>query len=265
MYFKGKQKEGKDRVDRNRGQSRTEEKSEGQKRRTRAAFAVGGLCVLFLLGLVFGGVLSVRKNTGEGKGGENCVAEIVTPLHRGQGVVFASDPSPDKTGQAWFLVTAGHVAEGMQTGEPAQIRTREGQTGDARLLYHSETADLAFFYVGEAAIQGIECVDRDRSALDAAAAGDRVYARYLVRNGETLEEKVMQGTLLETWVYLEDFDLYMMLAELPAESGMSGCGFFDEQGKFLGILCGVSAQKEAAVLPLSIIESEWLLQDFLAE
>ena len=106
----------------------------------------------------------------------------------------------------------------------------------------------------------MNCVKRDRAAFDAVSEGDPVQARYLERSGGELREAVQQGTLTYTWVYLEDFGLNMMVAELPAKSGMSGCGIFSAQGNFLGILCGVSAEGEAAILPLSVIESEWLLK-----
>ena len=106
----------------------------------------------------------------------------------------------------------------------------------------------------------MNCVKRDRAAFDATSEGDPVQARYLERSGGDLREVVQQGTLTYTWVYLEDFGLNMMVAELPAKSGMSGCGIFSAQGDFLGILCGVSAEGEAAILPLSVIESEWLLK-----
>ena len=150
------------------------------------------------------------------------------------------------------------VAENGDTVENGNI-TENGTA--ARLVYRSETADLAILSVRqEAAGENLNCVKRDRAAFDAASEGDSVQARYLERSGGDLREAVQQGTLTYTWVYLEDFGLNMMVAELPAKSGMSGCGIFSAQGNFLGILCGVSAEGEAAILPLSVIESEWLLK-----
>lgn len=212
-------------------------------------------------------VLFCRRNAaGERRDGGQCVVEVATDLHRGQGVVFAFSSAPDGAEGAWFLITAGHVADGMQEGEQAQIGMADGRTGEAQLLYRSETADMAILYMRENQVQGsLDCAERNREAFDAAAEGDAVYARYVTRKEGVPREDCMEGTLLDTWVYLEDFALDMMLAKLPARSGMSGCGIFDGQGNFMGILCGVSAEGEAAVLPLSVIESEWLLQGSRAE
>lgn len=145
--------------------------------------------------------------------------------------------------------------------ETLEVSVTESGTVAARLVYRSETADLAILSVRqEEAGENLNCVKRDRAAFDAASEGDSVQARYLERSGGDLREVVQQGSLTYTWVYLEDFGLNMMVAELPAKSGMSGCGIFSAQGDFLGILCGVSAEGEAAILPLSVIESEWLLK-----
>ena len=202
------------------------------------------------------------------------IVEIVTERHRGQGVVFAID---EDSGEI-FILTAGHVMEGTEVGETVRISmltdvsekvvargsgNENGESGAvaARLVYRSETADLAILSVRQEESGGnLHCVKRDRTAFDAASEGDSVQARYLERSGGKLREAVQQGTLTYTWVYLEDFGLNMMVAELPAKSGMSGCGIFSAQGNFLGILCGVSAEGEAAILPLSVIESEWLLK-----
>ena len=151
------------------------------------------------------------------------------------------------------------VAENGDTAENG--KKIESGTMETRLVYRSETADLAILSVRQEEAGGnLNCVKRDRAAFDAVSEGDSVQARYLERSGGELREAVQQGTLTYTWVYLEDFGLNMMVAELPAKSGMSGCGIFSAQGDFLGILCGVSAEGEAAILPLSVIESEWLLK-----
>lgn len=241
-----------------KGREQGKEKKNSGRRRSMLAAAGIMLTVMVLLSAI---LFFIRKSSRMSRAGAQCVVEVVTDLHRGQGVVFALSDAPDGAGQAWFVITAGHVAEGMQEGEQAQIGMADGRMGEAQLLYRSETADMAILYLGHNQVQGsLDCAERNRKAFDTAAVGDVVYARYVTRREGVLCEESMEGTLLDTWVYLEDFALNMMLAELPAKSGMSGCGIFDGQGNFLGLLCGVSAEGEAAVLPLSVIESEWLLQ-----
>lgn len=234
------------------------------KNRKCIIFPVMVLLALMAIGavwLVKGSKADVQQS------GTGCIVEIVTDCHRGQGVVFAIEESSGEI----FILTAGHVMEGTEIGELAEISMltdipeKDVVTGsgavEARLAYRSETADLAILSVGqEEAGKNLNCVKRDRAAFDAASEGDPVLARYLERGGGELRETVQQGTLTYPWVYLEDFGLNMMVAELPARSGMSGCGIFSAQGDFLGILCGVSAEGEAAILPLSVIESEWLLK-----
>lgn len=187
------------------------------------------------------------------------VSEKVAARGSGNETVETSVPEGDSAKEGGVANEGDRVAENGDTAGNDNIT--ESGTVAARLVYRSETADLAILSVRqEEAGENLNCVKRDRAAFDAASEGDSVQARYLERSGGDLREVVQQGTLTYTWVYLEDFGLNMMVAELPAKSGMSGCGIFSAQGDFLGILCGVSAEGEAAILPLSVIESEWLLK-----
>ena len=74
-------------------------------------------------------------------------------------------------------------------------------------------------------------------------------------DGELLE---IPGTLIYSWIYAEDFSQYMMLVDGESFPGMSGGGVFDEDGNFLGILCGVNDAGESAAVPLSIILAEYM-------
>lgn len=187
------------------------------------------------------------------------VSEKVAARGSGNETVETSVPEGDSVKEGGVANEGDRVAENGDTAGNDNIT--ESGTVAARLVYRSETADLAILSVRqEEAGENLNCVKRDRAAFDAASEGDSVQARYLERSGGDLREVVQQGNLTYTWVYLEDFGLNMMVAELPAKSGMSGCGIFSAQGDFLGILCGVSAEGEAAILPLSVIESEWLLK-----
>lgn len=187
------------------------------------------------------------------------VSEKVAARGSGNETVETSVPEGDSEKEGGVANEGDRVAENGDTAGNDNIT--ESGTVAARLVYRSETADLAILSVRQEEAGGnLNCVKRDRAAFDAASEGDSVQARYLERSGGDLREVVQQGSLTYTWVYLEDFGLNMMVAELPAKSGMSGCGIFSAQGDFLGILCGVSAEGEAAILPLSVIESEWLLK-----
>ena len=66
-----------------------------------------------------------------------------------------------------------------------------------------------------------------------------------------------QGSVLENWIYVEDFQQYMMLLQGEIHPGMSGGGVFDQNENFLGILCGANEEGEIAAIPLSIIQAEY--------
>lgn len=157
------------------------------------------------------------------------VSEKVAARGSGNETVETSVPEGDSVKEGGVANEGDRVAENGDTAGNDNIT--ESGTVAARLVYRSETADLAILSVRqEEAGENLNCVKRDRAAFDAASEGDSVQARYLERSGGDLREVVQQGNLTYTWVYLEDFGLNMMVAELPAKSGMSGCGIFSAGG-----------------------------------
>ena len=73
---------------------------------------------------------------------------------------------------------------------------------------------------------------------------------------EEVAGNAYEGTLTDSWIYIEDYGQYMMLGRTYAESGMSGGGVFDRYGRFIGILSGADERGNLAIVPLSIILSE---------
>lgn len=174
---------------------------------------------------------------------------VTTAQYAGQGVVYRQQ------GDRLYIVTAGHVLDGLAEGEGCRIAFGGREEWDAKVLYRSETADVAFLEVQiDGGAKETEPVPVSREHFDSLTDGDRLWA-VSVSNGSV--ERV-EGEMLYFWVYLEDFALDMMLAKMDCRVGMSGCAIVEENGYFVGILCGVSKTGEAAVLPYSIIESEWL-------
>lgn len=174
---------------------------------------------------------------------------VTAAQYAGQGVVYRQQ------GDRLYIVTAGHVLDGLTDGEGCRIAFGSGKEQDAKVLYRSETADVAFLEVQiDGGAKETEPIPVSREHFDSLADGDRLWA---VSVSSGYVERV-EGELLYFWVYLEDFALDMMLAKMDCRAGMSGCAIVEENGYFVGILCGVSETKEAAALPYSIIESEWL-------
>lgn len=177
-----------------------------------------------------------------------------------QGINYAGCGVIYKTSEeGCYIVSTGHMFSGMQAGDTCKVTFNDGTQASGEIVYLSDVADVAFLKVrtaqeveNEPDFPG-EAVKIDKSRFDALKEGDEIF---VCAGGESHTEKIT-GSVLHPWIYLEDFSLNMLLAKLEAKSGMSGCGVYDKNGFFVGILCGTSAEGEAAVLPLSVIESEW--------
>lgn len=170
--------------------------------------------------------------------------------YTGQGVVYRQQE--DKL----YIVTAGHVLDGL-SAESCRIEYN-GKEWEAVVLYRSETADVAFLEVHmDSGENELQAVPVSREHFDVLTEGGRLWA--VAYSGGSVER--IEGELLYFWVYLEDFSLNMMLVKMDCRAGMSGCAVLEENGYLTGILCGVSETGEAAVLPYSVIESEWILME----
>lgn len=215
------------------------------KKKALTIFIVGILlCVVIIVGI------SMWNNADDT---EKSQVTVRGRSYAGCGVIYSC------TEDGCYIVTAGHIVAGMQLGEDCQVTFHDGAESAAKLSYLSDVADVAFLKV-ESVQQSEELqefsgkpADIDKSRFDALKEGDEIY---LCSGGENHTEKI-KGNVISPWIYLEDFSLNMLLAKVEAKSGMSGCGVYDKKGYFVGILCGTSAEGEAAVLPLSVIESEW--------
>lgn len=190
-------------------------------------------------------LLFQQKEKNQGKYAAVCVT---TPFLSGQGVVY------EQQGEAFIIVTAGHLVREASPQEELLVSFEDGSEEKAQLLYLSDSADVAFLSVHNTGNGKLVAAKKDRSRFDAVIEGDVVEA-YHLENGRFTR---IRGSMLSPWIYLEDFALDMSVVQIEGEAGMSGCGIYDKNGYFLGILCGVS-ENEAAVLPFSVIESEWMM------
>lgn len=217
-----------------------------EKRKKNPVVAIG----IILLCVVIGVGIYMWKNADDTAKSE---VTVQGNFYAGCGVIY--NVTPD----GCYIVSAGHIFAGMQVGEECKVTFHDGTESVAQVSYLSDVADVAFLKVeAEQAAEGTqelpwEAADIDKSRFDALKEGDEIF---VCAGGANHMEKV-EGSVVSPWIYLEDFALNMLLAKLEVASGMSGCGVYDEKGYFVGILCGTSAEGEAAVLPLSIIESEW--------
>lgn len=180
---------------------------------------------------------------------------VQTPYYTGQGNVYKSDE------EEVYIVTAAHILEGLHEYDACNVLISGEYEMQAEVRYLSETADVAFLVInlkpnGKPDAERIHFLEikKNRTHFDNLKEGSPIYAYSCDGTSNTK----INGNLTSPWIYLEDFDIEMMLAMLPTRQGMSGCGIYDEEGFFVGILCG-SNEEEAAILPFSIIESEWIM------
>lgn len=153
------------------------------------------------------------------------------------------------------LVTAAHV---IPSGcEEIKIIFGDGAEAACTDYQLMEDTDCAFLIVKEEKLsedwqEKYGIVKKDREIFDAMQSDDSIFlADYQAENDLGCRFAMM----VENWIYVEDFGSHMMLVSGEAHGGMSGCGVFEENGCFLGILCGGNAEGELAVLPYSIIET----------
>lgn len=194
----------------------------------------------------------------------------------GSGVIFSLDENE------MVIVTAAHVA--ADAGE-VSIRFSDGSYAESSDIWKSDAADVAFISLPagklpkEAIEDGIRqvspqedvedgfqeelpagnqemcAVTVDKESFDSLKNGDGIV---VMGSADGTGANAYEGNILETWIYMEDFEQYMILARTYAFPGMSGGGIFDLQGYFIGILCGGNEENDIAVLPLSIILSEYM-------
>ena len=93
-------------------------------------------------------------------------------------------------------------------------------------------------------------VQTDREVFDALKEYDDVW----MYGGES--GLPVYAFVVDPWIYVEDFDQYMLLLQGLIAPGMSGGGAFTEDGVFVGILCGGDEEGKVAVVPYSMIETE---------
>ncbi len=169
--------------------------------------------------------------------------------NQGSGVLY------ETTDDGLIFVTAGHViSPGIQE---ASVFFQDGEEILCSRISVSSEADCAFLAADKEFLpadwkERYAPVYRDRDIFDALESGKGVFvADSQADNGLGCRFAMV----VESWSYVEDFGQHMMLLSGEAQAGMSGSGVFDENGCFLGILCGGNEEGELAVLPYSIVET----------
>lgn len=177
------------------------------------------------------------------------IVQVYAGEAAGSGVIYSSMKD------YLIIVTAGHLQKSEETD--IVIGFGENDLVKGELLYLSSSADVAFIGVRrdsavEELLKAYTPAASDKESFDCLRTGDKLWLSGGILNKEG------SAVLKKAWIYMEDFGQYMMLLSGDASPGMSGGGVFDEQKHFVGIICGSNEENEVAVLPLHIIEAEYL-------
>lgn len=179
--------------------------------------------------------------------GSGMMVQIGAGSRLGSGVIYGTE------GEKLLILTAAHVLEEAE--------------GSVRVTFadglNVACADFTCFEIGDIGLVRADaseipeenlklyiraCVDKE--SFDRVEPGDGC----IVMGSRTgVAAEAYEGTVLDPWIYMDDYEQYMMWVKAEGKPGMSGGGLFDRQGHFLGILSGVSEDGELAAVPLSII------------
>ena len=176
----------------------------------------------------------------EQAGGQIC--RVVAGSIFGSGVLYELDD------QYLYIATAKHVLEGST--DLVYLRFANDQSVSSSQFWVSEEQDLGFVKVPIEEIRDfadeLYLADRGQEYFNDCKAGDSVIA---LGAFSTAHAEAYEGRMEETFIYVEQYDHYMMVANVFSAPGMSGGGLFDHKGHFLGILCGTSDDDRTAVIP----------------
>lgn len=189
----------------------------------------------------------------KGKEGTLPIVEIKAAEMSGSGVIY------ERNEDALIILTAGHV---LQTApDSVEVIFEDGFVAESSSYSVSQTSDIAFINISMDSLptkqsEEYRPVTRDKESFDALAEGEEMTLRGISDDGEMQQ---LNSSLIYPWIYAEDFQQYMMLLRGEILPGMSGGGVFDEAGNFVGILCGVSEERQIAAVPLSLVLAEYTL------
>lgn len=181
------------------------------------------------------------------KNGGGMMVQIGAGSRLGSGVLYDAEE-----GQL-LILTAAHVLEEAEAS--LRITFADGFSMVCDDFSCPGMGDIGLIRVNASEIPGESlelCLlaNVDKESFDGVEPGDGC----IVMGSRTgVAAEAYEGTVLEPWIYMEDYGQYMMWVKAEGKPGMSGGGLFDRQGHFLGILSGGNEDGELAVVPLSII------------
>lgn len=184
---------------------------------------------------------------------KDCVVRVNMGNAYGSGIIWRM------TNESVVIATNEHVLAYWDdiTGF---VHCPQGYYLNARVLGISEVYDVGFLLIDreELAYEELETfryVSADTEIYEGLLPGDDMFCVGAGMAVGAVEHH--EGTVQDTWQYIEDFENNMLYAYGYARAGMSGGGVFDDCGHFIGMLTGGTLRNEIAAVPLPCIEEAW--------
>ena len=207
-------------------------------------------------GLLWLGVLETPVlDTGDCEKAYENVKNSVVLLHMknayGSGVIWKMTP------EKIIIASSKHVLDYWEETE-SYVRFPQGYTSSGKILGISQEYDIGFLAIDNTEfdyprLENLHYIHWDMLSYQNLQAGDEMFC---IGAGDEAAEGsgvYYRGTIADMWLYIEDFDEYMIYGYGHAEPGMSGGGVFDAKGNLIGILTGATADGETATLPLPVM------------
>lgn len=213
------------------------------------------------LGLLECSVLETNDCEAAYENVKDCIVQLHMRSAYGSGVIWEITP------EQIIIVTNKHVLEYWED-EISYVQFPQGYFTGAEILAVSEEYDIGFLAVSNREftyqeLEQIRYVHYDTECYKALHTGEDMFCVGAADVEENtpdyslnLRDRAVifyQGSIADTWRYIDDFEEYMLYGYGYAREGMSGGGSFDGKGNLIGIISGATMNGETASVPLPLI------------
>lgn len=174
------------------------------------------------------------------------VLRVQMGIAHGSGVIWEFTP------EEIVIATNRHVLEYWDDSE-SYVYFPQGYYVDAHVLGVSKQYDVGFLAVDigqfhDTELLRFQSVPVDETVYSGLGQGDRMFT--VEAASEADSGQFYEGTVEDTYRYIEDLGAFMLYGHGFAKEGMSGGGTFDGRGYLIGMTTGGTMLGETASVPL---------------
>ena len=151
-----------------------------------------------------------------------------------------------------IIVTNRHVLQ--YWNEDSYVTFFNGASCSGEVLWLSEEADVGYLKGNPQTLSEEEKQDLQAIGIAEESPQKGDYFFMIDIASDVWNKKLYEGQILEPKIYIEEFGTDMLYGESCFSPGMSGCGIFDMQGRYIGMLTGGTQQNEIAAVPADAIK-----------